>query len=697
MIIRGLAAVVPALCLAGVSLRAQPAADTLAPAMRELEAVVVSGTLRPVRRTESPVVVEVYQPSFFRKNPAPSLFESLQQINGVRAQVNCNVCQTGDIHINGLEGPYTMVTIDGMPIVSSLGSVYGLFGIPTPFIERVELVKGPASGLYGSEAIGGLVNVITRDPGKAPRFSGQLMTTSWQEHNADLGWSFRAGKKATVLTGLHLFANPWRADVNKDGFTDISLQQRASLFQKWEWKRPQNRVARLSGRYLYENRWGGQLNWTPAFRGSDSIYGESIRTSRWEMIGAWQLPLPERMILSVSATGHNQDSWYGTMPYKGQQHILFGQLTWENRRVRQHQLLAGLAARFNRYDDNSPVTFDAGRNLNRPERFVIPGLFIQDEVRLSASQLLLAGLRADHHPAHGVIFTPRLAWKWSPGEKTQVRINAGTGFRVVNLFAEEHAALSGAREVVIAEALRPEQSWNVNLNWTRQGAHRGGRWQLEASAWYTRFSNQILPDFDTDPAKIIYRNLRGHSVSRGLSLNGEWNWRQRFRLIGGLTGQDVKLFRPGEGGRKEAIRPVLTENWSGTWTMSWTVPDWQLTLDYTGNIYGPMRLPLVSDLDPRPAYSPVWSIQNLQCTKALGKGWEVFGGIKNLLNWTPARSTPFLIARAHDPFDKRVEYNGQGQVMATPENPYALTFDPSYVYAPNQGRRFFAGCRVSLR
>ncbi len=120
-----------------------------------LDEIVISGTMKPVKKLDSPVPVEVYSPTFFRKNPAPSIFESLQNVNGVRPQVNCSVCNTGDIHINGLEGPYTFVLIDGMPIVSGLSTVYGLTGIPQALIERVEIVKGPASTLYGSEAVGG--------------------------------------------------------------------------------------------------------------------------------------------------------------------------------------------------------------------------------------------------------------------------------------------------------------------------------------------------------------------------------------------------------------------------------------------------------------------------------------------------------------------------------------------------------------
>jgi len=137
---------------------------TLKAVTTNFDEVVVSGTMRNVRKSDSPVPIEVYSKEFFRSNPVPSIFESLSQVNGVRPQVNCSVCNTGDIHINGLEGPYTMILIDGMPIVSGLSTVYGLNGIPQALIERVEIVKGPASTLYGSEAVGGLINVITKSP-----------------------------------------------------------------------------------------------------------------------------------------------------------------------------------------------------------------------------------------------------------------------------------------------------------------------------------------------------------------------------------------------------------------------------------------------------------------------------------------------------------------------------------------------------
>lgn len=651
-----------------------------------LEEVTVSGTLTEVSRSESPVAVEVYHPKFFEKNPTPNLFEAISYINGVRPQINCNVCNTGDIHINGLEGPYTMVLIDGMPIVSGLGTVYGLMGIPNAMIQRTEVVKGPASSLYGSEAVGGLINVITKSPEEAPIFGFDAFATSWQEVNTDISFSSRLGKNTAVLTGINLFNYSNPIDHNGDNFTDLTLQKRASFFQKWDLSQ-NGRLFNLAGRYFYEDRWGGEMNWRPEHRGGDEVYGESIITRRWEMMGKYQLPFEDHVVMWFSFNSHNQNSYYGDLQYLGDQKIGFAQLTWD-KSVGRHDLLAGSALRYTYYDDNSFAT-------DKPSQFWLPGIFVQDNISLSDQQVLLLGLRHDYHREHGHIATPRIAYKYDWSQHSSIRLNAGTGFRVVSLFTEEHAALTGAREVVIEEDLRPEQSYNVNLNYLHRWFLKGGTYlSLDASAWYTYFTNQIIPDYDSDPNKIIYNNLSGQSISQGISMNIDLTLPNGFSARAGASRLDVSITEPDKAGREVTYRPVLTEQWSATWALSYHWYKKNLTLDYTGNLYGPMRLPLLGPLDPRAEYSPWWSIQNIQLTWGPhNKNWEIYGGVKNLLNFTPAANS---IARPFDPFDKEVEFDQDGNVLASADNPYALSFDPTYVYAPNQGIRGFIGFRYHL-
>ena len=110
-----------------------------------------------------------------------------------------------------------------------------------------------------------------------------------------------------------------------------------------------------------------------------------------------------------------------------------------------------------------------------------------------------------------------------------------------------------------------------------------------------------------------------------------------------------------------------------------------------------MRLPLLGEFDPRSKYSPWWSIQNIQFIYSGLKKWEIYAGVKNILNWTPNKNNPFIIARANDPFDKQVQFDSNGKAIVTPNNPNALTFDPTYVYAPNQGVRCFIGVRFKIK
>ncbi|NCT15146.1 MAG: TonB-dependent receptor [Flavobacteriales bacterium] len=206
------------------------------------------------------------------------------------------------------------------------------------------------------------------------------------------------------------------------------------------------------------------------------------------------------------------------------------------------------------------------------------------------------------------------------------------------------------------------------------------------------FNNVIIPDYDSNPNQIIYDNLKGHAITKGVSLNMDATFSNGIKLLVGATLQEVSQTENGV-----TTGQILTEKFSGTWAASYKSYKHHLTFDYTGNIYGPMRLPLLGELDPRQAYSPTWSIQNIQVTFDGWKHFEVYGGLKNLLNWTPNRGNPFIIARANDPFDKNVTFDTNGNAVATAENPYALTFDPSYVYAPNQGRRLFFGLRYTLK
>jgi outer membrane receptor for ferrienterochelin and colicins len=318
---------------------------------------------------------------------------------------------------------------------------------------------------------------------------------------------------------------------------------------------------------------------------------------------------------------------------------------------------------------------------------------VQDEFKASNKFTTLFGLRYDYNNQHGSIFTPRLSFKFSPNKLNTIRLSGGNGYRVVNLFTEDHAALTGAREVVITEELKPEQSWNVNLNYTKQVALSNSSIYLDGSAFYTYFTNKIVGDFIADPNKIIYDNLRGYAVSKGFTLNVEVDLARRLKMNAGLTFMDVYQVDKDSAGRSVKIPQLFAPQLSGTYALSYSMPQYGLSIDWTGKVNGPMYLPVVPN-DFRPSRSPLFCIMNLQVTKAFINGWEVYGGAKNLLNFLP--KNPLL--HPDDPFDKPggkyFDLNGQPRPGS---NPNGYVFDPSYNYAPVQGTKAFLGVRYTLK
>ncbi|GAB4125564.1 MAG: hypothetical protein OHK0045_09880 [Raineya sp.] len=319
--------------------------NILATLTDEIEGIVVSGALRETAISESPILVEVYSDRFLQKNPSNNFFDALQNINGIRPQITCSVCGTGGIQINGMEAPYTMVLIDGMPIVSGLGTVYGLSGIPASLIKRIEIVKGAASTLYGSEAVGGLINIITKNAKQVERLAVDVFSTSHLENNIDLAFAKKTGKITTLLSANGFYFNSKR-DVNDDNFIDLPLQKRVSLFNKWNVERNDQKQSSLAWRYIHENRMGGVMQFENALRGSDQIYGESIFTNRFELLGHYDLPIKEKISLMYSFNSHHQDSYYGDTYYLSQQYIAFGQMLWDKQVSKKTTMMLGLAFRY---------------------------------------------------------------------------------------------------------------------------------------------------------------------------------------------------------------------------------------------------------------------------------------------------------------------------------------------------------------
>jgi len=736
-----------------------------------LDEVVVTGTLKAMRKSESPVPVTMISSRLFRRSGAFNVLDALYMVNGINPQVNCNICNTSDIGINGMPGPYTMVLIDGMPVVSALSTVYGFSGIPNSIIDRVEIVKGPASSLYGSEAIGGVINIITQKADVAPKFFLDYNASTWGELTGNMGFSKKINKNTATLFNADGYYFNTPQDQDHDGFMDKTLQRRISVFNKWDFKQRFDKTASLSLRYYHEDRHGGELRWgkgdrqfvdyhpydgdlnSPGYNGdyvlpngytiynrkyakgfrvprfdnaadkaawlnevkranpnaalADNMkYQESVYTNRFEAIGKYELPVKEKITIQGSYNRHDHNSAYGTELFMAHQQTLFTQAYWD-KKAGNHNLLLGGAYRYIRFKDNT-IASDNGKD---PFVTQMPGFFIQDLWTLNAKTSLLLGYRFDYditHSASGnhenTVHSPRVAVKYAPDDKNTLRVSIGTGYRVVNIFSEDHRALSGQYTARFGEALKPEKSLSGTLNYEGRIATEAIGLTYDVSAYYTHFFNKIYPVRNDINRTLTYFNVDGEEYARniGASLDIALNFSFPFRFTAGVSYNQAELFefpRDDNGdkaGNKVAKSPFeFSPKWSGVFTAAYDfIP--QLTWDITGDWRGSMLLPTQGTVptfdgngnqngtvtDPRAPYSPWFCKVHTQLTYKLNNGLQIYAGVKNLFNYVPKN----LLVNTVDPFND----------LANPDKYGGLQFDTEYNYTQQQGITGYLGVRLTL-
>ncbi|MGD8307081.1 MAG: TonB-dependent receptor [Ignavibacteria bacterium] len=628
----------------------------------QTDEVVVTENREGVFLKNSPVKIEVITTRQIEKNYSIDLTQAFQFTPGVKVQNNCGVCSTSDLRILGLEGQYSQILIDGHPIVSNLGAVYGLMGINTSNIKQIEIVKGPGSILYGPESVSGTINVLLKDPSDRPPYSVRFEGTTHLEHAFALSGSKKWDKTATSII-FDYAGNYNRLDENGDGFTDVPVFERYSIINQWLTHLSDKTLLKVFGRYYYEDRFGGQINWDKSLhRGGTEQYGESIYTNRGELFGKFSSDFSQSFQLQSNFSGviHSQNSAYGNTIYNADQFTTYFDLVGIKSLNESNSITFGTAYKFDRYDDDSPAT-------NNPANSHIVSLFAQDEITFDSKIITLLGLRYNYHNIQKSIWQPRASIKYSPFPLTNVRLSFGTGFRTVNLFTEDHASLIGTRTLEIAESLEPEKSINTTLSFVQSVDLITQFLQFQLSGHYTRFSNQIIPDYDTDVNKIIYSNLDGYSISKGMETSIAYeNFLFPLRIF--ISYEFLETFKVEDGLRNEIeFNPKHIINTQ----IDYIFRGIDLELTVTGKWVGKQKLPLLLEPEPRPIISEPYSIWNVVFRKEL-KDFTFTFGMNNVFNYT------------------------QPSPINDPEHPFGDYFDTSYIYGPLHGRELITTVQIKI-
>jgi outer membrane receptor for ferrienterochelin and colicins len=645
-----------------------------------LKEVVVTGTLKELRREDFAVPVEIYTSEYFQTNNVFNLQDAVRFISGLQANIDGAVDGAADIEINGLEGTYCLVLLDGAPITGGTGNLYGLMGIPMSMIERIEVVKGPASTLYGTEALAGVINIITVNPERTSKIFVDSRITSYLETALDATTSFKEGN-AHGLLGVSYFGMNKKWDINKDRFTDIPLQNRLAFINKWTFRNKVQKQSSVLARYIWENRIGGEMTYHSGWRGSDSIYGESIKTNRLEMVGNFLLPI-EKVNVSVMCgfSHHHADAAYGTNLFQHKEQNGYIQLIYDNKISKKSDFMVGIAYRFNRYDDNLLTTADTAnaKLLNAPIVNHYPAIFLQDMIHVNENHEILAGFRLEYNTQFtGVAFAPRFDYKWmSSNKKNELRLGISSGYRTPNAFIDNKYTFTSGRKIVLDENLKTETCYGFHTDYIRKFQTDNYHFFWQSRLFFNFLFNMVEFEINYAQNTISYRNEDNYGLNGGLNSMIELYFQKPVKFhVGVNVLGNFELEKDEENGfdwERLINSPIL----NAVFGLQYQFRKAGVNIDWSGYLNSPMRMS-VQENDPRGEYSPWYTIQNIQCTKRFKKSWELFFGVQNIFDVRP----PEPILRPFDPFNKNVSADG-------------LVFDATYNYAPNQGVRGFIGFRL---
>jgi len=453
---------------------------------------------------------------------------------------------------------------------------------------------------------------------------------------------------------------------------------RVNFYNKWSFVRKENRVAVIYGRYLFEDRFTGQMNTPGRLLGSNQYYTQWLRTNQWQAGFQYQLPVREKIILLADYSEHYQQAWFDTSHYHGVLRNLYAQLAWD-KRLGKHTLTAGLSYRLKYYEDNTGLSDAAVTGISP---FVhTAGLFIQDIVNLDANNTMLFGARFDYSNESGPIASPRLSYKWNSDDcRNIIHLALGTGYRVPNVLNEGFTALETSRQVIVPEKLKTEYAVSINLDYTRTQSFGPGSLRFDGAIFGIYLTNFVEPDYESDSAAVIYNNNKGGG---SFGFNATLDWSFRFPLRFGVNCTYAYAFElDRDSGEIDIDIPTHAPPFTANFYASYTFLKPKVTIDLTGDIISPMLLSTVPN-DFRPGQSPWFSIMNIQIRKKFGRGFELFAGVKNLLNFV--QQNPIL--RPNDPFNRSLAVN----------NPYDYHFDTTYAYSTIEGVKGFIGFRYTLQ
>ncbi len=533
----------------------------LKPSVYDLDQVVVTGTKTFKRRTESPVIVNVIDSRQLEAVQACNLAEGLNFQPGIRIETDCQTCNYTQLRMNGLSGGYSQILINGRPIFSPLTGLYGMEQIPTNMIDRIEIVRGGGSSLYGSSAIGGIVNVIT----KLPSDNSYSFGYDFSRINASADDKVLYGNATVVAanknSGATFFVNNrgrmWYDD-NGDNYSELPALKDNTFGANFFFLPSKNQKLEANIGSLHEYRYGGEMTNKAAhfamqseervhdvllgnidyqinFNGGASsfiTYLAAQQTGREHYTGI----RPE--VGTAEDAAHLANPPYGTSLNTTKQ---FGvQLNHKyDKFIGSNVFTLG-----SEYVSDDVMDEIGAYNYLIDQQVKTIGTFLQSDWNLSERINLLSGARFDKHSLlDKIVISPRLSLLYKLKKSTQFRFSYSTGFRAPQAFDTDlHMAFAGGgiSRIMLADDLKEERSESLSASVNYDKATADYVYGFTLEGFYTRLEDAFYQDpvgEDAFGEVFVKRNGAGATV-KGLTLEFRANLYQKLQLESGFTLQE---------------------------------------------------------------------------------------------------------------------------------------------------------------
>ncbi len=572
--------------------------------------IVVTATKSEKIYEDTPVKVSTIDKRQIEICNTHNIREALQYLPGIRTEINCQNCGFSQVRINGMEGKYSQILIDGKPIFSSLNGVYGLDQIPTNLIDRIEVIKGGGSSLYGGNAIAGVINILTKDPGFnsfSINLTNTFLNSFAQERTLNLNGSIISDNQEL---GLSIFGNIQKRDeydANGDGFSEIGRLKLNTFGIKQFWKIDKNNKLTFEFHSIFHFiRGGNNLDLKP--HQADICETAEHQTYLGQLVYDLFNPNSTRAKAYISLQNTRRESYYGANQdpnaYGSTDNLTLSsgiQYSFLYELLGTHIIIAGYEFNLDDMVDKAPAY-----NRNIMQLINSNGIFFQDDWNITNNLSFLLGFRVDkHNLIKKIIFNPRTSLMWRPDESITLRTTYSVGYRAPQAFDEDlHITQVGGEGILItlSEDLKPEYSNSISLSADYTLIQYKIPLSFSIDLFYTELTNSfILIDkgSNNDGSRIFERSNGTGADIKGITIEVQSDFISDIYFKSSLTYQKSRFYEPIEwsaGNEENGISSQFSNKFFKSpsfyaffliaYKLSKAI-EINLSANYTGNMYIP--------------------------------------------------------------------------------------------------------------